>query len=228
MFQSKGTGAHGGNQVCIRIDDDHPQPAGQATHKPGAKDFARAHRKQIAKYSPWQHRREHHRVEILHRVLCALWNGRATVVGPESSPERINVRLGGGVTMTLPLTPLNNASSWGSLLRSYELWALDDNDMHRAFCAQLMQEVPGGLRGRPEMPHELFLVVTDLAQEQITLLDDMMKKQAANQRSRATQMRSFWADTLPSALAQEFEHVDSPTAPNLRELQEAVDAGAAG
>ena len=172
--------------------------------------------------------REHHRVEILHRLLCALWNGRASVVGPESSPERINVRLGGGVTMTLPLTPLNNASSWGSLLRSYELWALDDNDMHRAFCAKLMQEVPGGLRGRPEMPHELYLVMTDLAQEQIALLDDMIKRQAANQQSRAAQMRSFWADTMPSALGQEFEHVDSPTAPNLQELQDAVDAGAAG
>ena len=157
--------------------------------------------------------REHHRVEILHRILCALWNGRATVVGPESSPERINVRLGGGVTMTLPLTPLNNASSWGSLLRSYELWALDDNDMHRAFCAKLMQEVPGGLRGRPEIPHELYLVVTDLAKEQLALLDDMIKKQAANQGSRATQMYSFWANTLPSALNQEFEHMDSSTAP---------------
>jgi hypothetical protein len=172
--------------------------------------------------------REHHRVEILHRILCALWNGRAVVVGPESSPERINVRLGGGVTMTLPLIPLNNASSWGSLLRSYELWALDDNDMHRAFCAKLMQEIPGGLRGRPEMPHELYLVITDLAQEQIALLDDLMKKQTASQRTRAAQMRSFWADTLPAALDQEFEQVDSPTAASLRELQDAVDAGAAG
>src|SRR6185437_925434 len=126
--------------------------------------------------------REHHRIEILHRILCALWNGRARVVGSESSPERINVSLGGGVTMTLPLVPLNNASSWGSLLRSYELWALDDNDMHRAFCAKLMQEVPGGLRGRPEAPHELYLVVTDLAQEQIALLEDMIKKQGDNQR----------------------------------------------
>jgi hypothetical protein len=41
--------------------------------------------------------------------------------------------------MTLPLTPLSTASSWGSLLRSYELWALDDDDMHRAFCAKLLQ-----------------------------------------------------------------------------------------
>jgi hypothetical protein len=78
------------------------------------------------------------------------------------------------------------------------------------------------------MPHELYLVITDLAQEQIALLDDLMKKQTASQRTRAAQMRSFWADTLPAALDQEFEQVDSPTAASLRELQDAVDAGAAG
>ena len=172
--------------------------------------------------------REHHRVEILHRILNALWNGRAEIIGPKTSPERINVRLGGGVTMTLPLTPLNTASSWGSLLRAYELWALDDDDMHRAFCAKLMQEVPAGLRGRPERPHDLYLVVRNLAEEQIELLGDMIKKQSANQQSRAPQMRSFWADTLPAALDQEFMHVDAPAAPSLRELERAVDAGAAG
>ena len=47
--------------------------------------------------------REEHRVEILHRLLCALWNGKATALGPPESPERINVTLGGDVTMTLPL-----------------------------------------------------------------------------------------------------------------------------
>ena len=90
--------------------------------------------------------RETHRVEILHRLLCALWNGRATVVQGKESPERINVTLGGGVTMTLPLTPLGQASSWGNLLRSYELWALDDSDIHRQFCGQLMRELPSGLQ----------------------------------------------------------------------------------
>ena len=172
--------------------------------------------------------REHHRVEILHRILCALWNGRATIVGPQASPERINVQLGGGVTMTLPLIPLNTASSWGSLLRAYELWALADDDMHRAFCAKLMQELPVGLRGRPERPHELYLVMRELAEGQVELLGDMIKKQAPNQRSRATQMRSFWADTYPTALDLEFMHVDSPIAASLRELERVVDDGATG
>jgi hypothetical protein len=172
--------------------------------------------------------REHHRVEILHRILSALWNGRATVVGPTASPERINVEIDGGVTMTLPLTPLNRASSWGSLLRAYELWALDDNDVHRAFCARLMEEVPNGLLGRPEVPDDLYQLVRYLATEQIELLDDMIKKQSAKQQSRAAQMRGFWADTLPAALDQEFTHVDAPIAISLRELEAVVDAGAAG
>ena len=47
--------------------------------------------------------REEHRVEILHRLLCALWNGRATRRDRTASPERISVELGGGVTMSLPL-----------------------------------------------------------------------------------------------------------------------------
>jgi hypothetical protein len=169
--------------------------------------------------------REHHRVEILHRILCALWNGKAAIIGPESSPERVNVRLGGGVTMTLPLTPLGKASSWGSLLRAYELWALDDDDMHRAFSGKLMEEVPAGLRGRPEPPHEPYLVLRSLAEEQVKLLDDMMKRQASNQQSRALQMRTFWAETLPAALDQEFTQVDSPTAATLRHLEQTLEPG---
>ena len=55
--------------------------------------------------------------------------------------------------MTLPLTPLGQASSWGSLLRAYELWALDDDDLHRRFCGQLMRELPGGPR-RPAVAAE--------------------------------------------------------------------------
>jgi hypothetical protein len=166
-------------------------------------------------------------VEILHRILCALWNGRATVVGPETSPERINVQLGGGVTMTLPLTPLGKASSWGSLLRSYELWALDDSDMHRQFCGQLMRELPAGLSGRPRQPDHLYMIVRDLAEGQIEILDEMLKAQAVNQQSRAVQMRSFWTVTLPGALDQQFTQVEAPVSASLRALERVVDAGAA-
>jgi hypothetical protein len=163
--------------------------------------------------------REDHRVTILHRLLCALWNGRAVILGPQASPDRLNVELGGGVIMTLPLTPLGQASSWGSLLRAYELWALDDDDLHRRFCRQLMKELPVGLDARPARPSELYSVIRDLAEGQIELLDDMLKKQAVGQRSRAGQMRGFWATTLPAALDQPFTGLESPVAQNLRDLE---------
>lgn len=165
--------------------------------------------------------REEHRVEILHRLLCAFWNGKASVQGAEASPERVSVQLG-GVSLSLKLTPLGEASSWGSLLRAYELWALDDDDIHQRFCAQLLRELPEGLDGRPQPPDHLYLVVRDLAAGQIEYLDDMMKQQAASQQSRAAQMRGFWADTLPAALDQKFRGLESPIAVNLRRLEVAA------
>jgi Tubulin like len=168
--------------------------------------------------------REEDRVQILHRILCALWNGRAMTQGPEASPDRLDVEFD-GVTMALPLTPLGQASSWGSLLRSYELWALEDEDLRRRFCAWLMRELPAGLDGRPELPSEPYLVLRDLAAGQIALLDDMMAKQAADQRSRAAQLRGFWASTLPAALDLGFAGLESPVAADLRGLETFVDAG---
>lgn len=170
--------------------------------------------------------RETHRVEILHRLLCALWNGKATVAGPPASPDRLHVELGGGVTMTLPLAPLGRASSWGSLLRAYEVWALDDDDLHRRFCGQLMRELPAGLDARPALPDRLYQEIRDQAQGQLEILDDMIKKQPPNQGSRATQMRGFWAVTLPAALDHDFTGLDSPVARNLRDLEAEADAGA--
>jgi len=167
--------------------------------------------------------REHNRVEILHRILSALWNGKGSAVGAdEKSPDRLNVRLEGGVTMTLPLASHLKASSWGSLLREYELWALDDDDIHRRFCSELLRELPAGVQGSAREPDKLYGVVRNLAASQIALLDDMLEQQGANQQSRTRQMREFWARTLPAALDQEFERVDSPAAANLRALERAV------
>jgi hypothetical protein len=171
--------------------------------------------------------REGHRVSILHRLLCALWNGRASIQGPDTSPDRINFTLG-GVTMTLPLRPLGRASSWGSLLRSYERWALDDDDLHRRFCGQLMRELPEGLDERPPLPHELYLVLRDLAEGQVEILDDMIKKRGDNHQSRADQMRGFWVSTLPAALDHRFTGKDAPVAWTLRDLEAEADAGAHG
>jgi Tubulin like len=164
--------------------------------------------------------REHNRVEILHRILCALWNGKASTVGSKESPERLNVRLDGNVTMTLPLVGHAKASSWGSVLREYELWALDDDDIHRRFCSELLRELPAGVRGPMREPNELYWTVRNLAKQEKALLDGMLENQGPKQQTRTRQMREFWGQTLPAALDQEFE--DSPAAANLRELEVAM------
>ena len=173
--------------------------------------------------------REEHRVKILHRLLCAFWNGKASIEGNKASPERLRVTLGGGVSLSLGLSPLGQASSWGSLLRAYELWALDDNEIHHLFCEQLMREFPDGLDSTPSHPHDLYQVVRDLAEGQVESLDEMMRQPALRNSSRATQMHGFWADTLPATLNLPFHDVmESPVARNLRELEMLVPAGGEG
>jgi hypothetical protein len=168
--------------------------------------------------------REEHRIEILHRFLCAMWNGRMHTVPEDNqaSPERIRVVLDGGVTMNLQLNPFDQASSWGSLIRSYEPWTFDDSEVHRRFSAQLMKELPNGLAHKAAEPSDLFISVCKLAEEQKKLLDEMVKNLPAESRTRALQMYSFWAVTLPAALNEPFEGIDSPMRPTLAQLQDAV------
>jgi hypothetical protein len=171
--------------------------------------------------------REEHRVQILHRILCALWNGRGSVRGAETSPAEFSITLGGGVTMPLPLKSFGHASSWGSLLYAYELWALDDDGIHQMFCRELMQEMPEGLDATPSAPHRLYETIRDMAPGQVEILDEMMKKQEADQRARTTQMRAFWADTLPAALDLPFDGPEAPVGKNLRALETVVAEGGA-
>ncbi len=181
---------------------------------------------------PWRQRtgydpgylmtREEDRVEILFRILCALWNGKGFVIGSEESPERIGIHLG-GARITLPLSPLGQASSWGSLLRSYERYALDGGEINVWLCDLLMKEMPDGLNGPGlQFPHYLYLILRDRADGEIEILDEMVRHASPSQRYRAAQLRSFWADTLPAALDRRFTEVDAPVAVNLRELVRVV------
>jgi hypothetical protein len=178
---------------------------------------------------PWRQRtgydfaylatREEHRVGILHRLLCAIWNGKATVQGLPASPDAMRVSLGSGqgVRLSLRLTSFGKASSWASLLRAYELWALDDDEIHHLFCEQLMRQIPDGLDTTPVAPDPLYLTVIDMAAGQIDCLDEMLVRNTAA-GSRVAQMRSFWAETLPAALQLPFETLQSRVASNLDEL----------
>jgi Tubulin like len=168
--------------------------------------------------------REQHRVEILHRMLCAMWNGRVSVVeGDPASPDRIRIALR-GVTMSLRLTPLEIASSWGSMLRAYEMWTFSDNDeIRRDFCRELMRELPTGLESRPQPPAQLYRVVCDLAKTQIERIDGLSQGLAVSGRERGRQLRDFWAVTLPAALEYEFEGLEAATRPNLSALEHSIE-----
>ena len=148
--------------------------------------------------------REGDRARILHRMLCAMWNGKALALDDQESPRRFNIKLEGEVTMTLVLTPLREASSWGSLLTSYELWALDDNPLHAGFCEELMQVVPEGITTRPEPPAELYRTFRKMASGQIAELETLLSRQSDEQRTRTAQMLAFWKSTLPAALNRNF------------------------
>jgi hypothetical protein len=58
-----------------------------------------------------------------------------------------------------------------------------------------------------------------MAAGQIEALDQLLKKQSADQQARTLQMRAFWADTLPVALDLPFAGLEVPAARNLRELE---------
>jgi hypothetical protein len=173
--------------------------------------------------------REEHRVRILQRILCTLWNGKGFVAGPETSPEELSITLAGDVVMPLQLQPFGRASSWASLLQSYELWALDDSTTHRLFCQSLMKELPDGLHATPKPPHELYDTVRNMAPGQIEILDEMALTQDDERRARTDVLRAFWADTLRAALDFPFDGPAAAIAGNLRELEnEVAKGGAAG
>jgi hypothetical protein len=166
--------------------------------------------------------REEHRVEIMHRLLSAMWSGRVTVDGDPVSPISVTVRLTDEVGMTMDLQPLDRASSWGSVLRAYELCAIaDDTDLRRDFCARLMREVPDGVGTQPKPPDDVYRLVRTLAAEQITVIDRMLDGLHPSVRARAVQMRGFWAGTLTAALDREFTEVMAIRR-NLLELERAV------
>ncbi|OLT26619.1 hypothetical protein BJF83_20550 [Nocardiopsis sp. CNR-923] len=183
-------------------------------------------------YLPWRQRlgydfsylatTERHRAQILHRLLCALWNGRATFVGAcETAPEEVHFTLGGGVTMPLRLSSFGEASSWGQLLHAYERWAFNGEDViANQFSAQLMAEIPIGIDSSPIPPDGLFEAFHRIVTEgkEVARLAEMAAGMSGPSRSRALQLRDFWTRTARTALRMEFQGVVAPRYPDLRAL----------
>jgi Tubulin like len=169
---------------------------------------------------------EEHRVHILHRLLCAMWNGWVQVLeGPSESPSRIIVRPGSGdsASMVLPLTEYDATSSWASLLRAYEEWTItDDESIRRDVCARLMASRPDNVDRTPRQPAELYWVLRKIADDQLSVTAALFASLPPNSRSYAAALHDFWARLLPAALDLPFRGVGSPVRATLRELEGAV------
>jgi hypothetical protein len=181
-------------------------------------------------FLPWRQRngyhfgylatRHEHRVRILHRLLCAMWNGDIHPDGDPFSPRRALVELD-GVTMALNLKALEDASSWGSILQAYELWTLADTDgSEQAFCARLMRATPHDLDQGGIEPSKLFEQFIEMKKDQPDRLTRILGEIPPGSRTRAELLLEFWTTTLPDALAYPF--VGQATRNNLGELYEAI------
>jgi hypothetical protein len=161
------------------------------------------------------------RAHILHRLLCAVWNGDLVITGDDGSPTAINVHVGGStVNMRLTLDPYGQLSSWSSVLSAYERWVLADSEqIRRDFCQQLMLAQPRDLTRHVAKPAPLFGTLVDLAEREIKLVDDQLAQGRQSTRRRLLSLREFWAVTFRDALDMRFRVEDAPQ-DNLRQLWE--------
>jgi hypothetical protein len=169
---------------------------------------------------------EEHRVHILHRFLCALWNDQVTVVdGDPLSPKRIAIRPGNAdaAEISLALTEFDRTSSWASVLRAYELWVLkDDQRIRRDIGSQLTTALPRDVDGSPRPPAELYRTFRKIAQEQEAVTAEVLESLPTSSVGLARTRHSFWSKTYPAALDLPFRGVSNPVRATLRELEQAV------
>lgn len=182
---------------------------------------------------PWRQRLGHYSdylvmtdrdcAEVLHRLLCAAWNGQLRVIGKPTSPTSVSVDLGSleAVKMELDLSPLGELSSWASLLQAYERWLLaDDRDVRRNLAKRLMEALPNNLTTSPSPPAEEFSMIVGLAENE---LEKISKAQCDSALSDDPQLRifsKFWGTALPAALGRRLDG----TTKTLRLLPRAVQA----
>jgi hypothetical protein len=173
----------------------------------------------------WLATTERDRINIMYRLLCAMWNGQVTCIGDRASPQGAIVSLPGErpLTMELWLDPYGRASSWASIIRAYEEWTFADGDQIRQdFCKQLMNTTPAGLRdGRLHASDLYRWFVDELAPSQVKLLASMMQGEPTSSRGWVRQLYDFWAITIPAATRVPFQVTQTSYASNLQELHEA-------
>jgi hypothetical protein len=189
-------------------------------------------RQRLGYEDDWLASTESDRAHILHRLLCAMWNGRVEVEGAPSSPShvRISLRTSKSGTMTLALDQYGRGvSSWSGLLRGYERYTmLDEGGVTEEFCRVLMAAEPEGLATSPRPPDPLFrTIVHDVAPQQVDLLDELADEFGEEGRDWVRPLRQFWAQTLPAALDLRFPTSRRALHPTLSSLDKGLLAASA-
>ncbi|MEV8153410.1 tubulin-like doman-containing protein [Streptomyces fradiae] len=180
-------------------------------------------RQRLGYQDDWLVSTEEDRQHILHRVLCAMWNGLVGHDGDAASPDVVRIRLqrGESATMALRVEPFDGQlSSWAGLLRAYERTALlEEESIIGAFCDRLMNMQPAGLGTTPATPSPLFLrFVEEFAPRELARLDELAERWGPEEW--LDPVRDFWTTTLPGALDRPFETEGKSSARSLRTLYE--------
>ena len=193
-----------------------------ALHDEQPQDFL-AWRQRLSYDFRWLATTEQDRVNIMQRLLSAMWNDQVKIFGDPRSPDSIEVSLPGDrpLSMKLRLEPYGRASSWASLPRAYEEWTFESGDQIRQdFCRKLMTTVPHSLRSPFKESSELYQWFIDtLAPSQVELLQAMMQTETTATRGWVRQLHDFWAVTLPAALRTRFSESEHPSRPTLAILR---------
>jgi Tubulin like len=170
----------------------------------------------------WLATTENDRVSIMHRLLCAMWNGQITFIGSRESPQLINVRLPGDrpVSMELKLQPYGRASSWASILRSYEEWTLADGDQIRQdFCRRLMMVAPYDIQHEPRASELYEWFVDVLAPHEAETLRSAIGRAPISTRGWLEELRHFWTGTVVKAVQMPFPDLQNALYSNLDEAR---------
>ncbi|GGT97695.1 tubulin-like doman-containing protein [Streptomyces lateritius] len=196
----------------------------EARDSAGQDDFLHW-RQRLGYQDDWLVATEEDRQRILHRLLCAMWNGHIETEGPVDSPDLVRIRLqeGESATMSLRLEGFDGAlSSWAGMLRAYERWALlDEGQIIEEFCERLMRALPKGLAQKPAAPAPLFVhFVEKVAPRQLVLIDEVAAEYGETDTEWLAPLRHFWEVTYPGALDMRFSGAGHATRPTLRALFE--------
>lgn len=182
------------------------------------------------------------RVHVLHRLLCAVWNGQVKAEGPEpGNPPAIVIDTSkDGVAMRLELNRFAGLSSWGSVLRAYEQWVVTNDDRQAVkLTDRLMNLEPFSLRDGDARPSALFTKLVEIAPDELNAVRKERQRPGRDQSPLLRMLEDFWyvRSTDPAtpdgdryalfhdALQLPFLESDDAVAHNLQQLFEATRNG---